>query len=301
MYRFGWWSTGRDRDALNLFNAVYDACQKGVIPGTFSYCFISRDRGESSESDTLINRVEECGIPVVTLSASNFEPELRARDREQWRNRYHHQVLESISGFQAEAVVLAGYMWVVSPEVCEAFPIINLHPAEPHGPAGTWQEVIWQLLEKRAERTGVMMHLVTPELDKGPPVSFCTFAISGPQWDTLWEEFEKELSELGSIEAVKEKFGEKQSLFAAIRREGVKRELPLIVQTIQGPKIVVTESDLNDYPGMWIRGAQGTTITITHPGYPKVTEQVGDREVYVRKILLVVEVGFMTRALIYVK
>ncbi len=59
--------------------------------------------------------------------------------------------------------------------------------------------------------------------------------------------------------------------------------LPLIVQTTEGPKMVITESDLNDYPGMWIRGAEGTSLTMTHPGYPKVTEQVGDREVYVRK------------------
>jgi phosphoribosylglycinamide formyltransferase-1 len=46
--------------------------------------------------------------------------------------------------------------------------MINLHPAAPGGPTGTWQEVIWQLIEGRAVETGVMMHLVTPELDRGP-------------------------------------------------------------------------------------------------------------------------------------
>ncbi len=59
--------------------------------------------------------------------------------------------------------------------------------------------------------------------------------------------------------------------------------LPLIVQTTDGPKMVITESDLNDYPGMWLRGTQGTTLSMTHPAYPKISEQVGDREVFVRK------------------
>ncbi len=265
MYKFGWWSTGRDRDALNLFNAVYDACKQGVIPGGFSYCFISRARGESPESDMLIKRVDECGIPVVTLSARDFEPELRSTDREEWRNRYHHQVLKSISGFEAEAVVLAGYMWVVSPEVCSAFPIINLHPAEPDGPAGTWQEVIWQLLEQRAGHTGVMMHLVTPELDKGPPVSFCTFPIRGGTWDVLWDEFEEELSELGSVDAIREKYGEKLPLFAVIRQEGVKRELPLIVQTLRAlasGKFFIKDGHLFDSSGDELSGPWDLTAEI---------------------------------------
>ncbi len=233
MYRFGWWSTGRDVDALNLFNAVYRACGEGVIPGAFSYCFVSRKEGESRHSDVLISRIRECGIPVITFSARDFRPELRKTEREQWRNLYHHEVLSRIADFRAEAVVLAGYMWVVSAEVCGAFPIINLHPAAPDGPAGTWQEVIWQLLERRAHRTGVMMHLVTPELDKGPPVSYCVFSIRGPKWDTLWEEFDRKLADAGTVSALKDRYGDSLPLFAAIRREGVKRELPLIVQTLR--------------------------------------------------------------------
>ncbi len=233
MYRFGWWSTGRDVDALNLFNTVRDACEQGIIPGIFSYCFVSRERGEDPHSDALISRIEECAIPVVKFSAKTFLPDLRKKNRQEWRNRYHHEVLDRISGLDAETVVLAGYMWVVSPEVCNAFPIINLHPAEPNGPAGTWQEVIWQLLEKDADRTGVMMHLVTSELDKGPPVSYCTFPIKGGAWEPLWKEFRSELAEAGGLDALRQKYGEKQPLFAAIRQQGVRRELPLIVQTLK--------------------------------------------------------------------
>ena len=64
--------------------------------------------------------------------------------------------------------------------------MINLHPAAPGGPAGTWQEVIWQLIGNEAEETGVMMHMVTPKLDKGPPVAYCTFQIRGEPFDRYW-------------------------------------------------------------------------------------------------------------------
>ncbi|GAH59253.1 unnamed protein product, partial [marine sediment metagenome] len=43
----------------------------------------------------------------------------------------------------------------------QRYNMVNLHPAAPGGPTGTWQEVIWQLIENKAEETGVMMHLVT--------------------------------------------------------------------------------------------------------------------------------------------
>jgi alpha-glucosidase len=57
--------------------------------------------------------------------------------------------------------------------------------------------------------------------------------------------------------------------------------LPLILQPADGPKIVIAETDLVDYPGMWLKGAEGTSLTLTNPGYPKTTHQEGDRDVFV--------------------
>jgi folate-dependent phosphoribosylglycinamide formyltransferase PurN len=106
-------------------------------------------------------------------------------------------------------------------------PLLNLHPAEPGGPAGTWQEVIWQLIEQRASRAGVMMHLVTGVLDEGPPVTYCTYTIRGPAFDPLWAEVEGR-----SVEQVQAEEGEANRLFREIRRQGVLRELPLVVATL---------------------------------------------------------------------
>jgi len=81
-----------------------------------------------------------------------------------------------VATLPADLCVLAGYMLIVGPEMCTRFNMINLHPAAPGGPTGTWQDVIWQLIKQRARETGVMMHLVTPELDRGPVVSYCRSA-----------------------------------------------------------------------------------------------------------------------------
>jgi hypothetical protein len=73
-----------------------------------------------------------------------------------------------------------------------------------------------------------MMHLVTPELDKGPPVTYCRFPISGGPFDQYWEQIEGL-----SVDRVKSQQGESNPLFRLIREEGVKREQPLIAATIR--------------------------------------------------------------------
>ena len=106
--------------------------------------------------------------------------------------------------------------------------MINLHPAAPDGPTGTWQEVIYDLLANNSQQSGVMMHLVTPVLDKGPVASYCTFPIRGKQFDSLWKQTADR-----TVSEIKEQEGEENPLFALIRSHGFKRELPLIVATIQ--------------------------------------------------------------------
>jgi len=127
-----------------------------------------------------------------------------------------------------DVCVLAGYMLIVGPELCRRYTMINLHPAAPGGPAGSWQEVIWKLIESDASETGVMMHLVTPELDKGPSVSYCKFSIRGEPFDRYWDEV-KGLS----IEEIKATEGGNNILFKLIRSEGLKRIFPLIVSTLK--------------------------------------------------------------------
>jgi phosphoribosylglycinamide formyltransferase-1 len=234
MYRVGWFSTGRDKAARDLLEVVHGAIERGDIGAEISFVFSNREPGESDESDRFFKLVEGYSIPLVCFSYQRFKtarstivPE-QAGSLASWRLDYDREVMKRLAGFQSDLCVLAGYMLIVGAEMCQRYDMVNLHPAAPGGPAGTWQEVIWRLIEERAEQTGVMMHLVTPELDRGPVVSYCTFSIRGGPFDRYWREIEGY-----SATRLKERDGEKNRLFKLIRRQGLAREFPLIVATIK--------------------------------------------------------------------
>jgi folate-dependent phosphoribosylglycinamide formyltransferase PurN len=137
--------------------------------------------------------------------------------------------------------------------MCRKYDMLNLHPAVPGGPTGTWQEVIWKLIETGAQETGVMMHLATPELDKGPPVTYCAFSIRGKPFDRYWSAIAGR-----SIEEIQQTEGENNGLFKLIREYGLARELPLIVATIKafadGKVRVTPNKQVVDAEGKPIKG-----------------------------------------------
>ncbi|UCE37588.1 MAG: formyl transferase [Thermoplasmata archaeon] len=232
MYRLGWFSSGRDEAARELLSVVWDSIQSRFISVEFAFVFSNRERGQDSESDAFFDLVERYGIPLVCYSSKKFEPEIRKRNIEDWRLAYDREVIKNLENYNPDLSVLAGYMLITGPEICNKYTMINLHPAEPGGPTGTWQEVIWKLISEKANRTGVMMHHVTEILDRGPPITYCTFPIRGGKFDSLWQDMENKLKNK-SLEYIMNEEGEGQPLFAEIRAEGVKRELPLIIQTIK--------------------------------------------------------------------
>ncbi len=149
-----------------------------------------------------------------------------------WRLEYDREIIKRLGPLQADLNVLAGYMLVVGEEMCRQYDMINLHPAAPDGPAGTWQEVIWELIEQRAHTSGNMMHLVIEELDKGPPITYDTFPIHGNDFTPLWKAMDSALKEKPLEKIIREE-GEGNPLFLKIRKEGAKRELPLVIQTVR--------------------------------------------------------------------
>ncbi len=205
--RLGWFSTGRDRAAIDLFKLIYGAIEDGTIDAEMVFCFVNREDGEAPESDEFLATVRGNNVPVVTLSSVAFEPELRAAGRveetkmKEWRLCFDRHVMRALDDQEVDLIVLAGYMLIVGPEMCRKFSMINLHPALPGGPTGSWQQVIRKLLARQAKRTGAMTHLVTPELDRGPVITYFSFEINDG--------------------------------FDQMRQDGVIRELPLILLTIK--------------------------------------------------------------------
>jgi len=238
MYRIGWFSTGRGQGSLNLLKAIVQAIADKIITAEISFVFCSREPGDAPGSDVYLRQVRDYGLNLVSFSSKRFMPDLRKKGKtdpaalNRWRNAFDAEVMKRLAPFPADINVLAGYMLVVGDIMCQKYNMVNLHPAAPDGPAGTWQEVIWQLIEKRAESSGNMMHLVTEELDRGAPITYVTFPIAGGDFDPLWADMEKKRRQKSLKELAREE-GEQNPLFKKIREEGVKREIPLVIQTVR--------------------------------------------------------------------
>jgi phosphoribosylglycinamide formyltransferase-1 len=249
MYQLGWFSTGRDKAARDLLTVARRSIARGETKAELAFVFCNREPGEARESDLFLKLVESYGLPLVCFSSRSF----RASKGAEWRLAYDREVMKRLEGFHPDLCVLAGYMLIVGAEMCQRYNMINLHPAVPGGPSGTWQEVIWQLIESKATETGVMMHLVTPELDMGPPVTYGTFPIRGKPFDKYWREIEGE-----AAAEIKKRQGENNRLFKLIRKHGLAREFPLIITTLkafsQGKVRITADKKLLDAEGKAIKG-----------------------------------------------
>jgi phosphoribosylglycinamide formyltransferase 1 len=232
--RVGWLSTGRDQAASNLLSDVVGRAQRDDVPLEIGAVFSDRVRGEEPESDRFLDLVERLGFTAITLSSreSWAAAQGAGTTRADWRNAYHRQVADLLKPYNLGVLVMAGYMLVASAELCRRFAILNLHPALPGGPKGTWQEVIWELLEAEADETGAMIHLATAQLDRGPVVAYFRFTLRGPAWDPLWEQWRAKRKTL-TVAEIAAKEGEAEPLFAEIRRRGEVREIPLLYQTLR--------------------------------------------------------------------
>ena len=252
MLKLGWFSTGRGEGSQGLLRLVQGRIAAGDLPATIQFVFQNRVRGEAEGSDQFQDLVRSYGIPLVTLSSQRFRKERGASNFSEVRLEFDREVIHLLEEYRPDLCVLAGYMLILGPELDRKFTAINLHPALPQGPTGTWQQVIWQLIEQRAPETGAMIHLATDNLDRGPAITYYSFPLRGPLLDPLWEQVEgRTLDDLRGTE------GEQLPLFRRIREEGLKREPHLLVETIRAfaeGTVRVVDAQVVDPAGNPIRG-----------------------------------------------
>ncbi len=227
MLRIGWFSTGRGEGSRGLLRFVRERLESEGIDARIDFVFSNRASGEADGSDEYFRLVAEYGIPLITHSSAEFRRRIGGPFAEH-RTEYDAEVLDLLSGRQPDICVLAGYMLIASSALCRAFPLLNLHPALPDGPIGTWQDVVWQLIEQRAERTGAMMHLATEEVDRGPLVSYVTVPLRTPALEPHWQQLQGQ-----SVAEIKERLGEEYELFRLIRSEQYSREPYLLLETLR--------------------------------------------------------------------
>ena len=54
--------------------------------------------------------------------------------------------------------------------------------------------------------------------------------------------------------------------------------LPAVIDAGDGAKVAIAESDVEEYPGLWLRGTGGNGLSATFPPYPLKQELTGDRD-----------------------
>lgn len=124
----------------------------------------------------------------------------------------------------------------------------------------------------RAYNEGVAYRFTT-KFDENIKVGLETFTINLPRNNFIY-------------------FPEEESFFSHNEREykyllvgdipaGNFCSLPALIEASNGAKILITESDLKDYPGMWLMANGGNSLSAIFPGYPLKSKQTSDRNVEV--------------------
>lgn len=256
--RLAWFATGAGTTSPKLLRAALDAIGSGSVDAQIAVVFVNREPGEDEMSDAYCAEVKAAGLPLVRFSDRRFRREhggevvRKGASLPAWRREYDREVMRLLEPYTFDLGVLAGYKLIFCEEAAAKWDLLNLHPAAPGGPAGIWQDVIWQLIAEGADRAGVMMHLATPVLDEGPVVTYCTYPIRGPDFDPLWRD-----TECRTMNEARDAKGEDLPLFQAIRRAGVAREIPLVIETLRAladGRIRVEEKRVVDATGAVILG-----------------------------------------------
>ncbi len=251
MLKIGWFSTGRGPGSRGLLQFIHHRIQNGLLDASIELVFSNREHGQAEGSDAFFNLVESYRLPLVTLSSRRFTQEQGGRFADH-RSDYDLRVKQLLQHYDVDICMLAGYMLIVGPDLWRRWPMLNLHPALPEGPKGTWQDVIWELIQTRATHTGAMVHLANDDLDRGPVVAYFTLPITGPGFDPLWAE-----TTHAPTADLRQSPGEDLPLFQHIRQEGYRREPYLIahaLQTLAQNRVTVSDGTVRDTKGRPVQG-----------------------------------------------
>jgi len=146
-------ASGQGTNLQAVLDATRDGRLAARVVGVLSH----------NASAIALARAERHGVPGTFVPL----PPKRT-DRDAW----DAALADRIAPMAPDLIVLAGWMRILGPSFLDRFPgrVVNLHPALPRELPGTdaitraWEEA--QTGDRT--RTGVMVHVVIPEVDAGP-------------------------------------------------------------------------------------------------------------------------------------
>ena len=156
MMNIGFLASGRGSN----MQAVIDACRAGVIDGRAAVVISNNSRAGA------LDRADREGIPRYHLS-SVTHPDPGELDR---------AILDALTAHGVGLVMLAGYMKKLGPETLRHFRnrVLNIHPAllPRHGGEGMYGRRVHEAVLAAGEKeTGVSVHIVDAEYDRGPVIA----------------------------------------------------------------------------------------------------------------------------------
>ncbi|MCA9677982.1 MAG: phosphoribosylglycinamide formyltransferase [Kofleriaceae bacterium] len=136
--------------------ALLDAEARGELAPAEIVCVVSNRPGAAA-----LERARAAGKPAITIDHKAFAD----------RAGFEDALLEALAGHGADAVVLAGFMRVLTPRFVDAYPsrIVNTHPAL--SPAFPGTDAAGQALRHGVKLTGVTVHFVDAGVDTGPIIA----------------------------------------------------------------------------------------------------------------------------------
>ncbi len=139
------------------FQALIDKKEEGKLHVTFALL-----AGNNSTAK-VFERARNHDIPTLHIAPSHFDDE----------KKYTERLLEELESRNIGLIVLAGYMKMIPIEVIKKYHnrIINIHPAllPSFGGQGMYGKRVHQaVLDYGAKISGITVHFVDEEYDKGP-------------------------------------------------------------------------------------------------------------------------------------
>src|SRR3989338_4657867 len=147
--------------------AIIDAVKSGILANTEISIVIS-----SKKDAFALKRAEMAEFENIFLTPADFPD----------NNEFDKKLIEIISNYSVDLIVLAGYMRILTNEFINSFPnkIINIHPAllPDFGGKGMYGHKVHKaVLKSKVKESGCTVHYVIPEVDAGPIILQKTVAV----------------------------------------------------------------------------------------------------------------------------